>query len=503
MLPLRRTPARSGQRALQRGHGRGAGDNRGDDVWSRGRWGADGFCGAWRSRLDPQRRCAGARDARATAGRRRRDVFVLPAPGGRRSARCACRRRPGPGRPGRLGQERRAARRRRGRPPRHGHPRVPGVALRSRPGRDREARRPARPPARDQGHRRGVCLSPAPLVERYRERLSLEPGDPVVTLNEGSTPLVEASRLSERLGVQAYLKFEGANPTGSFKDRGMTVAVSRAKGRGAEAVICASTGNTAASAAAYAARAGLRGAVIVPEGKIAIGKLAQALMHGARVVALQGNFDDALRIVRELAEKHPIELVNSVNPHRIEGQKTAAFEVVEELGEAPGALAIPVGNAGNVTAYWRGFQEAGAAPVLYGFQAEGAAPLVRGEPVAEPETVASAIRIGNPARWEEAMAAFTASRGRVAAVSDEQILNAYRWLADTEGVFCEPASAASVAGLLAHGLPTVEGAPPPETVVAVLTGHGLKDPDTALGKAPAVITCENDLASVERAVFAD
>ena len=210
----------------------------------------------------------------------------------------------------------------------------------------------------------------------------------------------------------------------------MTVAVSRAKGRGAEAVICASTGNTAASAAAYAARAGMRGAVIVPEGKIAIGKLAQALMHGARVVALQGNFDDALRIVRELADKHPIELVNSVNPYRIEGQKTAAFEVVEELGEAPGALAIPVGNAGNVTAYWRGFQEVDTAPVLYGFQAEGAAPLVHGAPVAEPETVASAIRIGNPARWEEAMDAFTASRGRVAAVSDEQILDAYRWLAD-------------------------------------------------------------------------
>jgi threonine synthase len=345
-------------------------------------------------------------------------------------------------------------------------------------------------------------LTPVPLIERYRDRLSLEAEDPVVTLNEGSTPLIEAPRLSERLGVRAYLKFEGANPTGSFKDRGMTVAVSRAVGRGAEAVICASTGNTAASAAAYAARAGLRGAVIVPEGKIAIGKLAQALMHGARVVALQGNFDDALRIVRALAEKHPIELVNSVNPHRIEGQKTAAFEVVEELGEAPAALAIPVGNAGNVTAWWRGFQEVGAAPVLYGFQAEGAAPLVRGEPVANPETIASAIRIGNPARWEEAMDAFTTSRGRVAAVSDEQILDAYRWLAATEGVFCEPASAASVAGLLAHGLPVVEGAAPPESVVCVLTGHGLKDPDTALSKAPRVINCENDLSAVERAVFA-
>ena len=357
----------------------------------------------------------------------------------------------------------------------------------------------------------------AGLIDRYRGRLSLEPGDPVVTLNEGSTPLVEAPRLSERIGARAYFKFEGANPTGSFKDRGMTVAVSRAKGRGAEAVICASTGNTAASAAAYAARAGMRGAVIVPEGKIAIGKLAQALMHGARVVALQGNFDDALRIVRELSQKHPIELVNSVNPHRIEGQKTAAFEVVEDLGEMPGALAIPVGNAGNVTAYWRGFQELAqwgegpdkvevtgsspVLPVLYGFQAEGAAPLVTGSPVENPETVASAIRIGNPARWEEAMTAFTTSRGRVAAVSDERILNAYHWLADTEGVFCEPASASSVAGLLAHGLPVVEGAEPPESVVCVLTGHGLKDTDTALGKAPAVINCDNDLSAVERAVF--
>jgi threonine synthase len=342
---------------------------------------------------------------------------------------------------------------------------------------------------------------PVSLIERYRDRLPLEDGDPIVSLNEGSTPLIEAERLSERLGVRAYLKFEGANPTGSFKDRGMTVAVSRAKGRGAKAVICASTGNTAASAAAYAARAGLRGAVIVPEGKIAIGKLAQALMHGARVVALQGNFDEALQIVRTLAQKHPIELVNSVNPFRIEGQKTAAFEVVEELGEAPGALAIPVGNAGNVTAYWRGFEELGTSPVVYGFQAEGAAPLVGGAPVTDPETVASAIRIGNPARWEEAMSAFTASRGRVAAVSDEQILDAYRWLAANEGVFCEPASAASVAGLLAHGLPAPEGGTPPESVVCVLTGHGLKDPDTALSKAPAVINCENDLSAVERAVF--
>ncbi len=342
---------------------------------------------------------------------------------------------------------------------------------------------------------------PQPLIERYRDRLSLEPGDPVVTLNEGSTPLVEAPVISDLLGARVLLKLEGANPTGSFKDRGMTVAVSRAAGRGAEAVICASTGNTAASAAAYAARAGMRGAVIVPEGKIAIGKLAQALMHGARVIALRGNFDQALEIVRKLAQEHPIELVNSVNPFRIEGQKTAAYEVVEDLGEAPDALAIPVGNAGNVTAWSRGFSEIGKLPILYGFQAEGAAPLVHGAPVADPETVASAIRIGNPARWEDAMAAFTASRGRVEAVSDEQILDAYRLLASGEGVFCEPASAASVAGLLAHGLPTVEEVETPRTVVCVLTGHGLKDPDTALGKAPAVIGCEADVSAVERVVF--
>src|SRR4051794_40169068 len=336
------------------------------------------------------------------------------------------------------------------------------------------------------------------MVWHYRDRLSVEP---LVTLGEGGTPLVPAPYLSERTGAEVWLKVEGANPTGSFKDRGMTVAVSRAVADGAEAVICASTGNTAASAAAYAARAGMRGAVIVPEGNIAIGKLAQALMHGATVIALRGNFDDALRIVRELAQRHPIELVNSVNPYRIQGQKTGAFELCDELGAAPDALAIPVGNAGNVTAYWKGFQERGESPILYGFQAEGAAPLVIGSPVEKPETIASAIRIGNPARWEEAMAAFTGSRGRVAAVSDEQILGAYRFLATREGVFCEPASAACVAGLLAHGLPVVEGVSPPQSVVCVLTGHGLKDPDTALGKAPAVVGCENDIAAVEKAVF--
>src|SRR6266511_2184784 len=341
----------------------------------------------------------------------------------------------------------------------------------------------------------------AGVIDRYRERLPLEPGDPVVTLNEGSTPLIGAPVISERVGATVYLKLEGVNPTGSFKDRGMTLAVSRAKGEGAEAIICASTGNTAASAAAYAARAGLRGAVIVPEGKIAIGKLAQALMHGARVIALRGNFDQALEIVRELARRHPVELVNSVNPYRIEGQKTAAFETCDELAGPPDALAIPVGNAGNITAWWRGFTEYEASPVLYGFQAEGAAPLVHGKPVEEPETIASAIRIGNPARWEEAMDAVTASRVRIAAVSDEQILDAYRLRASREGVFCEPASAASVAGILAPGLPAPEGAAPPASVVCVLTGHGLKDPDTALGKAPPVTGCEADVGAVERLVF--
>jgi threonine synthase len=315
-----------------------------------------------------------------------------------------------------------------------------------------------------------------------------------VTLLEGSTPLIPATRLSERVGADVWLKFEGANPTGSFKDRGMTCAVSAALRDGAEAVICASTGNTAASAAAYAGRAGLTGAVIVPEGKIATGKLAQALVHGARVIALRGNFDAALALVRELVQRHPIALVNSVNPYRLEGQKTAAFEVLEELGEID-ALCIPVGNAGNITAYWKGFQEAGASPRMLGWQAEGAAPLVHGEPVANPETVASAIRIGNPARWEEAMGAMTASHGAIRAVSDPEILDAYRWLAAHEGVFCEPASAAGVAGLLKHG---PEGA---SRVVCVLTGHGLKDPQVALGHAGSVVPCEPDIEAVEKAVL--
>ena len=325
---------------------------------------------------------------------------------------------------------------------------------------------------------------------RYRDRLPVEP---LVSLEEGDTPLVPAPRLSERVGAEVWLKLEGANPTGSFKDRGMTVAVSAARHEGAEAVICASTGNTAASAAAYASRAGMRGAVIVPEGKIATGKLAQALMHGARVVALRGNFDEALRLVRELVERHPISLVNSVNEYRIEGQKTGAFEVCDALGEPPNVLCIPVGNAGNITSWHKGFSEYGAAPRLHGFQAEGAAPLVNGALVVEPETVASAIRIGNPARWEEAMNAVTSSHGSLRAVSDAEILDAYGLLAGEEGVFCEPASAASVAGLLRYG---AEG-----RVVCVLTGHGLKDPTMALDQARSVIPCEPELAQVEEAVL--
>src|SRR6476619_6845821 len=333
------------------------------------------------------------------------------------------------------------------------------------------------------------------LIERYRESLPFAPEDPVVSLGEGSTPHVLAERLSERTGAEVWLKIEGANPTGSFKDRGMTCAVSAAVREGAEALVCASTGNTAASAAAYAARGGLAGVVIVPEGKIATGKLAQALMHGARVIALRGNFDQALALVRELATRHPIALVNSVNPFRLEGQKTASFEVLDEIGEID-ALCIPVGNAGNITAYWKGFTEAGAAkPRMLGYQAEGAAPLVEGAPVENPETVASAIRIGNPARWEEAMAAMTASHGDIRAVSDAEILDAYRWLAAHEGVFCEPASAAGVAGLLRNG---PEGA---ARIVCVLTGHGLKDPQVALGHAGSVVPCEPDIDAVEKAVL--
>jgi threonine synthase len=342
----------------------------------------------------------------------------------------------------------------------------------------------------------------AGLIERYRDRLPFGPDDPIVSLDEGSTPLLYACELSERLGVEAWLKIEGANPTGSFKDRGMTCAVSGAVRDGSTAVVCASTGNTAASAAAYAARARMTCAVIVPDGKIARGKLAQAVIHGARVIGLRGNFDEALRLVRELSANHPIALVNSVNPLRIEGQKTAAFELIEALGpDRPlDALSIPVGNAGNITAYWKGFTESAGElermPQMLGFQAAGSAPLVLGHPVEQPETLASAIRIGDPARGDEALSAVAESGGAINSVTDDQILEAYRFLASRDGVFCEPSSAASVAGLIAHGVP--EGV---ERIVCVLTGHGLKDPETAIDVGDGIIACEPDLAAVEAAVW--
>jgi len=293
---------------------------------------------------------------------------------------------------------------------------------------------------------------------------------------------------------------EGANPTGSFKDRGMTMAISKALGEGAQAVVCASTGNTSASAAAYAARAGLTCVVLIPEGHIALGKLAQALVHGARVIQVRGNFDEALGIVRELPSRAPVTVVNSINQYRIEGQKTGAFEIVDALGDAPDVHCIPVGNAGNITAYWKGYreyQDAGRAtklPRLFGFQAAGAAPIVLGHPVAEPETVATAIRIGNPASWYGATSAASESGGGIASVTDEEILEAYRFLATEESVFCEPASAASVAGLLKTGLP--EGLGAGSTVVCVLTGHGLKDPDIAISQISVPTVVDADLGAV-------
>ncbi len=330
------------------------------------------------------------------------------------------------------------------------------------------------------------------MVEQYRDFLPVSGATPVVTLHEGGTPLLPAPRLSERVGASVWLKYEGLNPTGSFKDRGMTLAMSKAAEDGVKAVICASTGNTSASAAAYAARAGLTCAVLIPEGYIALGKLAQALIHGARVLQIRGNFDQALTIVRNLGEKAAFTVVNSVNPFRIEGQKTAAFEIVDVLGDAPDIHCIPVGNAGNITAYWRGYleyREAGLSsklPAMLGFQAAGAAPIVEGHPVEAPETVATAIRIGNPASWYGATAAASESGGAITAVTDGEILEAYRFLAAMESVFCEPASAASVAGLLKTGVP--EGS----TVVCVLTGHGLKDPDVAVGQIPVPTTVGAD-----------
>jgi len=335
------------------------------------------------------------------------------------------------------------------------------------------------------------------IIHRYRERLPVPAGAPVVSLGEGSTPLIPAPVLSERTGCEVYLKVEGANPTASFKDRGMTVAVSMAAAHGAKAVICASTGNTSASAAAYAARAGLICAVLVPRGKIALGKLAQALVHGAKLLQVDGNFDDCLELARKLAVDHPVAaLVNSVNPDRLEGQKTAAFEIIDALGDAPDVHCLPVGNAGNITAYWMGYREyakagkAARTPRMFGFQASGAAPIVRGEPVLAPATIATAIRIGNPASWHLAEEARDASGGLIDSVTDRQILSAYRLLAAKEAVFGELASAAGVAGLLqARENGQLDAG---SVVVCTITGNGLKDPGWAVSAAPAPVTIPVD-----------
>lgn len=313
------------------------------------------------------------------------------------------------------------------------------------------------------------------VIEEHREHLPVSDATPIVTLLEGGTPLIHAAHVSEIVERDVYLKFEGTNPTGSFKDRGMTLAVSKALEEGAKAVACASTGNTSASAAAYAARAGIGCIVVLPAGKIAAGKLAQAVAHGATIVPIEGNFDDALRIVVDLTDQHDVALVNSVNPYRIEAQKTAAFEVIADLGGAPGVHALPVGNAGNITAYWKGYTEVGERPRMWGFQAIGAAPIVFGEIFDSPETVATAIRIGNPASWAGAVSARDESGGRIEAVTDDEILAAYRMLSQKVGVFCEPASAAGVAGILKYKEDLPEG-----PVVCTVTGHGLKDPDTAM-----------------------
>ncbi|MGY1650089.1 threonine synthase [Geodermatophilus sp. SYSU D01119] len=337
------------------------------------------------------------------------------------------------------------------------------------------------------------------LIEAYRSRLPVTDTTPVVTLHEGATPLVRAVELSERTGCEVFLKVEGANPTGSFKDRGMTMAITKAKEEGAQAVICASTGNTSASAAAYAARAGMVCAVLVPQGKIALGKLAQALVHGAKLLQVDGNFDDCLALASKLAIDYPVSLVNSVNQFRIEGQKTASFEVVDVLGDAPDVHCLPVGNAGNITAYWQGYREytddgpATKRPRMWGFQAAGAAPIVTGKVVEQPSTIATAIRIGNPASWTKALAARDESGGRIDAVTDREILNAYRLLARREAVFVEPASAASVAGLLkAAAAGELE---PGQRVVCTVTGNGLKDPEWAISGAPAPVTVPVDAAA--------
>jgi threonine synthase len=340
------------------------------------------------------------------------------------------------------------------------------------------------------------------LLDEYAEWLDLRGVSEVVTLLEGNTPLLYAERLSERVGAEVHLKLEGLNPTGSFKDRGMTMAITKAKAAGAESVVCGSTGNTSAAAAAYAARADMGCVVLVPEGKIALGKLAQAIVYGAEVVQVRGNFDRALDLARELTQHLPVTIVNSINPDRIEGQKTGAFEVVDALGDSPDILSIPVGNAGNISAYWRGFTQyhfagrAASLPKMWGFQAAGAAPIVLGHRVEEPETVATAIRIGNPASWLSALEAVDESHGAIRAVSDDELLDAWEYLARSESVFCEPASAVSVAGLIKYGVE------PGARVVCVLTGNGLKDPDTAVRRAaePRAIDASIDalVAHLER-----
>lgn len=322
------------------------------------------------------------------------------------------------------------------------------------------------------------------LINKYREFLPVTDSTPVVTLNEGNTPLIKADNLAKKIGINAeiYLKFEGCNPTGSFKDRGMTMAVTKAKEAGSGAIICASTGNTSASAAAYGAKAGLKTYVLIPDGYIALGKLSQAMMYGAEIIAIQGNFDKALEMVREISEKYPITLVNSVNPYRIEGQKTGAFEICEALGKAPDYHFIPVGNAGNITAYWKGYTEwhklgkIQTLPKMMGFEAEGAAAIVRGERILNPETLATAIRIGNPASWKFAEAARDESNGMINSVTDDEIVAAYKLIASTEGVLAEPASAASVAGLIKVKDQIKDGS----KIVCILTGNGLKDPDNAI-----------------------
>ena len=341
-----------------------------------------------------------------------------------------------------------------------------------------------------------------PLIERYREYLPMDENTPVVSLYEGYTPLVKLPRLSAKISdkLTVYVKFEGMNPTGSFKDRGMTMAISKAVEAGSKATICASTGNTAASAAAYSARAGLVCAVILPKGEVALGKVSQSMMHGAKVIAIDGNFDDALNIVKGITENYPIILVNSLNPFRIEGQKTGAFEICDDLGHAPVYHAIPVGNAGNITAYWAGYKaykEAGkidALPKMLGFQAAGSAPIVEGHPIEFPETIATAIRIGNPASWKRAEAARDESGGLIEKVTDEEITEAQKLLAATEGVFCEPASAASVAGVIKkakEGFFTEKS-----DVVCILTGHGLKDPQRAIKICDPFIELPNSIDAV-------